>query len=159
MKSIEEIRNDLRGIQHYYRNKETFDSSIELLGKPSFYDTMEKYEKYIVNAPKRLQDVYECLYRQGKAQKIVEIKEIQLSMTIDTHDLEVKAKHAKRFLEAGNKVKVSIKMRGRQQAYSAKGIEIVNNFCTQVEEFSTKEKDPKVEGRNVVVVLSPKTKK
>ena len=74
MKSIEEIRNDLRGIQHYYRNKDTFDSSIALLGKPSFYDTMEKYEKYIVNAPKRLQDVYECLYRQGKAQKIVAIE-------------------------------------------------------------------------------------
>ena len=74
MKSIEEIRNDLRGIQHYYRNKDTFDSSIALLGKPSFYDTMEKYEKYIVNAPKRLQDVYNELYRQGKAQKNVAIE-------------------------------------------------------------------------------------
>ena len=74
MKSIEEIRKDLRGIQHYYRNKNTFDSSIALLGKPSFYDTTEMYERYIVNAPKRLQDVYEDLYRQGKAQKIVAIE-------------------------------------------------------------------------------------
>ena len=50
-------------------------------------------------------------------------------------------------------------MRGRQQAYSAKGIEIVNNFCNQIEAVSVKDKEPKVEGRNVVVVLSPKVKK
>ena len=56
------------------------------------------------------------LKEQRKAQKVIEIKEVQLSMTIEKHDMEVKAKHANRFLEDGDKVKVSIRMKGRQQA-------------------------------------------
>lgn len=63
-----------------------------------------------------------------KNQKIVELKEIWLSMTIDSNDLSVKAKHARKFLEAGNKVKVSIRMRGRQNAHSAIGIEVMKKF-------------------------------
>ena len=110
------------------------------------------YGKFIFDKNKREKEA-------RKNQKIIELKEVQLSMTIEQHDIDIKAKNAIKFLQAGNKVKVVLRMRGRQQAYSAKGIEIVNSFCTQVEEFSTKEKDPKVEGRNVVVVLSPKTKK
>ena len=110
------------------------------------------YGKFIFDKNKREKEA-------RKNQKVIELKEVQLSMTIEQHDIDIKAKNAVKFLQAGNKVKVVLRMRGRQQAYSAKGIEIVNNFCAQVEEFSTKEKDPKVEGRNVVVVLSPKTKK
>ena len=110
------------------------------------------YGKFIFDKNKREKEA-------RKNQKVIELKEVQLSMTIEQHDIDIKAKNTVKFLQAGNKVKVVLRMRGRQQAYSAKGIEIVNNFCTQVEEFSTKEKDPKVEGRNVVVVLSPKTKK
>ena len=94
-----------------------------------------------------------------KNQKIVELKEVQLSMTIEQHDIDIKAKNAIKFLQAGNKVKVALRMRGRQQAYSAKGIEIVNAFCNQVEEFAIKDKEPKVEGRNVIVILNPKVKK
>ena len=110
------------------------------------------YGKFIFDKNKREKEA-------RKNQKVIELKEVQLSMTIEQHDIDIKAKNTIKFLQAGNKVKVVLRMRGRQQAYSAKGIEIVNAFCTQVEEFSTKEKDPKVEGRNVVVVLSPKTKK
>ncbi len=110
------------------------------------------YGKFMFDKAKREKE-------QRKNQKIVELKEVQLSMTIEQHDIDIKAKNALKFLQAGNKVKVVLRMRGRQQAYSAKGIEIVNNFCNQVEEFASKEKDPKVEGRNVVVVLSPKVKK
>ena len=94
-----------------------------------------------------------------KNQKIVEIKEIQLSMTIEQHDIDIKAKNALKFLSAGNKVKVALRMRGRQQAYSAKGIEIVNNFCDALEGAGVKDKEPKVEGRNVVVILNPKNQK
>ena len=94
-----------------------------------------------------------------KNQKIVEIKEIQLSMTIEQHDIDIKAKNALKFLTAGNKVKVALRMRGRQQAYSAKGIEIVNNFCAALEGAGVKDKEPKVEGRNVVVILNPKNQK
>ena len=110
------------------------------------------YGKFIFDKNKREKEA-------RKNQKIIELKEVQLSMTIEQHDIDIKAKNTVKFLQAGNKVKVVLRMRGRQQAYSAKGIEIVNAFCDQVQEFSTKEKDPKVEGRNVVVVLSPKTKK
>lgn len=94
-----------------------------------------------------------------KNQKIVEIKEVQLSMTIEQHDIDIKAKNAIKFLQNGNKVKVALRMRGRQQAYFAKGIEIVNAFCEQVQEFAIKDKEPKVEGRNVIVILNPKVKK
>ena len=110
------------------------------------------YGKFIFDKNKREKEA-------RKNQKVIELKEVQLSMTIEQHDIDIKAKNTIKFLQAGNKVKVVLRMRGRQQAYSQKGIEIVNGFCSQVEEFSTKEKDPKVEGRNVVVVLSPKTKK
>ena len=110
------------------------------------------YGKFIFDKNKREKEA-------RKNQKVIELKEVQLSMTIEQHDIDIKAKNTVKFLQAGNKVKVVLRMRGRQQAYSQKGIEIVNSFCNQVEEFATAEKEPKVEGRNVVVVLSPKTKK
>jgi len=94
-----------------------------------------------------------------KNQKVVELKEIQLSMTIELHDMEVKAKNANKFLTQGNKVKVVLRMRGRQQAYFMKGIEICKQFFGLVEENAIMDKEPKVEGRNVLMILSPKTQK
>ena len=94
-----------------------------------------------------------------KNQKVIEIKEIQLSMTIELHDMQTKAKHAINFLQKDNKVKITLRMRGRQQAYSAKGIEIVNNFYDMISAYGEKEKEPKVEGRNVVVMITPKKSK
>lgn len=96
---------------------------------------------------------------QRKNQKVVELKEVQLSMTIEFHDMQVKAKNATKFLQAGNKVKVALRMRGRQQAYFAKGIEICNQFYGLLEEFAIKDKEPKVEGRNILMILSPKSAK
>lgn len=110
------------------------------------------YGKFIYDKAKREKEA-------RKNQKIVEIKEVQLSMTIEQHDIDIKAKNATKFLTGGNKVRVVLRMRGRQLAYSAKGIEIVNNFCAQLESVSVKDKEPKVEGRNVVVVLNPKNQK
>lgn len=110
------------------------------------------YGKFVYDKAKREKEA-------RKNQKIVEIKEVQLSMTIEQHDIDIKAKNATKFLSAGNKVRVVLRMRGRQLAYSAKGIEIVNNFCSQLETVATKDKEPKVEGRNVVVVLNPKIQK
>lgn len=93
---------------------------------------------------------------QRKNQKIVETKEVQLSMTIEEHDMLVKAKNATKFLSSGNKVKVSLRMRGRQQAYSAHGIEICNKFFTMVSDVAVVEKEAKVEGRNIFMFLAPK---
>jgi translation initiation factor IF-3 len=106
------------------------------------------YGKFKFDQAKRLKE-------QRKAQKTVDIKEVQLSMTIDTHDVEVKAKHAKRFLEDGDKVKVSIRMRGRQQARPEMGIEIMNSFYEMVKELGTIEKAPEIMGRNIFMVLAP----
>ena len=91
-----------------------------------------------------------------KNQKIVNVKEIQLSMTIDTHDLEVKAKHGIKFLTAGDKVKVVLRMRGRQQAYTKNAIEVVKSFYGMLSEVGTYEKEPEVVGRNIILIISPK---
>jgi len=96
---------------------------------------------------------------QRKNQKVVELKEVQLSMTIELHDMETKAKNATKFLSAGNKVKVSLRMRGRQQAYSAHGIEICNQFFTLLQDVAIIEKEAKVEGRNILMFLAPKQSK
>lgn len=91
-----------------------------------------------------------------KNQKVVELKEIWLSMTIDIGDLNVKAKQAQKFLAAGNKIKVSIRMRGRQNAHSNLGIEVMNKFFTLIENDAVIEKKPLLEGRNILMILAPK---
>lgn len=90
-----------------------------------------------------------------KNQKVVEIKEVWLSMTIDVGDLNVKAKQAQKFLSAGNKVKVSIRMRGRQMAHSELGLDVMTRFYEIVKEFGTMEKNPLTEGRNIWMMLAP----
>lgn len=96
---------------------------------------------------------------QRKNQKVVELKEVQLSMTIEQHDIDIKAKNAIRFLQNGDKVKVSIRMSGRQQAYSDRGIETENKFAESLAEYAVIEKPAKVEGRNIIMILAPKTAK
>ena len=106
------------------------------------------YGKFKFDQAKRLKE-------QRKAQKIVEIKEVQLSMTIDTHDVEVKARAAKKFLGNGDKVKVSIRMRGRQQARPEIGVNIMNSFVEMMEGICTVEKAPEIMGRNIFMILAP----
>ena len=91
--------------------------------------------------------------------KIVELKEVQLSMTIEQHDIDIKAKHATKFLLNGDKVKVSIRMSGRQQAYADRGVQTENDFAASLEEYATIEKPAKVEGRNIIMILAPKVAK
>ena len=91
-----------------------------------------------------------------KNQKTVELKEIWLSMTIDVGDLNVKAKQAVKFLAQGNKVKVSIRMRGRQNAQSDIGIDVMNRFYSMIENDASIEKKPMLEGRNILMILAPK---
>jgi translation initiation factor IF-3 len=110
------------------------------------------YGKFKFDQAKKLKE-------QRKAQKTVDIKEIQLSMTIEKHDIDVKAKHAQKFLSAGDKVKVTIRMKGRQQARPEMGIEVMNTFFEVVKDFGVIEKAPEIMGRNIFMVLAPiKTK-
>ena len=106
------------------------------------------YGKYLFELSKKAKEA-------KKNQKVVEIKEIWLSMTIDVGDLNVKAKQAQKFLSAGNKVKVSIRMRGRQMAHSNLSIDVMKRFFELVKEFGTMEKQPLMEGRSVWMMLAP----
>ncbi|MGE5495525.1 MAG: translation initiation factor IF-3 [Burkholderiales bacterium] len=91
-----------------------------------------------------------------KNQKIIEMKEMRLSATIDKHDLEVKAKNVLKFLKAGDKVKVSIRFRGRQMAHTDQGMLVMNTFFAMVQENASIEKQAKIEGRNMFMILAPK---
>ena len=91
-----------------------------------------------------------------KNQKIVELKEIRLGLSIDTHDFETKGNHARRFLQEGNKVKVSIRFRGREMGHPEIGLENMKRFAEYCSEFSVIEKPAKMEGRNMLMFLAPK---
>lgn len=90
-----------------------------------------------------------------KAQKIIETKEVRLSMTIEEHDIKYRVSSAQKFLKNGDKVKVSLKMKGREQAYVTKGIEIVKDFCSRLSEFGSLEKEPEHVGRNIFATITP----
>ena len=90
-----------------------------------------------------------------KNQKVVELKEIQLSMTIDVGDLNVKAKKTLEILSDGNKVKVSIRMRGREMAHAAMGVDVMRRFFDMLGGKAVMDKEPKTEGRNILMILSP----
>ena len=90
-----------------------------------------------------------------KNQKVIEIKEIYLSMTIDIGDLNVKAKKTLEILSGGDKVKVSIRMRGRQMAHASMGVDVMRRFFDMLGGKAVMDKEPKTEGRNIMMILSP----
>lgn len=110
------------------------------------------YSKYKFEQAKKEKD-------QRKNQKVIEVKEIRLSYNIDTHDFETKLNHAKKFLASGNKVKVSIRFRGREMAHTALGQERMEKFAEELAEIASIDKAPKLEGRNMLMFISPKVVK
>lgn len=94
-----------------------------------------------------------------KNQKTFEIKEIRLGLSIDVHDFETKGRHAIRFLSEGNKVKVSIRFRGRELGHPEIGLDTMNRFAEFCSESASVEKPAKMEGRNMIMFLAPKTGK
>lgn len=107
------------------------------------------YSKYRYDMMKREKE-------QKKNQKVIEIKEIRLSATIDVHDMEVKAKQCEKFLSSGNKVKVTIRFRGRQITKGEMGEDVMTAFFDMLNDAATMERAPKQEGRNMFMVLAPK---
>ena len=91
-----------------------------------------------------------------KKQKTVDVKELRLSPSIDTHDVQVKVKKANEFLKNGDKVKVSIRFRGREIGHSKAGMLILENFAKETAEFGVIDKEPKMEGKSLVMFLAPK---
>lgn len=94
-----------------------------------------------------------------KNQRQVETKEIRLSLNIDVADFNTKAKHAMRFLQEGNKVKVSIRFRGREMGHPEIGLETMTRFADACAEMAVVEKPAKMEGRHMLMFLAPKTAK
>lgn len=115
------------------------------------------YSKYKFDQAKKLKEA-------KKNQKVLEVKEIRLSgknsrnLAIGDHDLAFKAKNAIKFLNSGNKIKLSIMMRGRQMSNSDIGVEIVNKFIEMVSEAGVVEKAVNVEGRFITAIVAPKKK-
>ena len=91
-----------------------------------------------------------------KKQKVIEVKEIQLRPNIDTHDYETKMKAVTRFLDEGDRVKVTMRFRGREMAHQELGMELLLKFLDQMEPRAKVESSPSSEGRQMVMVLSPK---
>ena len=101
---------------------------------------------------------YELQKRKAEArknQKVVELKEIKLSPNIDTHDYEVKVRNALRFIEDGNKVKFSLRFRGREMAYMQQGQDIMNRVVEDTAQYVKVEQPAKLEGRQLTMVVVP----
>jgi translation initiation factor IF-3 len=106
------------------------------------------YDKYRFEQSKREREI-------RKNQKIVTLKEVQLSATIEDNDMQVKAKNAIRFLEEGDKVKVTIRFRGRQITHSEIGLKVMHQFLDMVKDFAVMERRPLLEGRHMIMMLAP----
>jgi len=91
-----------------------------------------------------------------KNQKVVEIKEIRLSPSIESHDLGVKANNAIKFLKNGDKVKITMRFRGRELSNIGKGLTTIKQFASTLAEISIVEKEAKLEGKQMIMILAPK---
>ena len=110
------------------------------------------YSKFCFDQKKREKEA-------RKNQHVVEIKEIRMSPSIDTNDLNTKVKAAQKFLTDGNRVKVSVRFRGREMAHTNIGEKLLLTFAEQCSEVANMEKNPKLDGRFMAMFLSPKNNK
>lgn len=92
-----------------------------------------------------------------KKQKSFEMKEIRVTPNTDTHDFEFKAKNARKFLEDGNKLKITVRFRGREMNYKSQGEELLNKFIEALENIANTEKRPIMEGKNMFIILTKKS--
>ena len=110
------------------------------------------YGKYRYDQQKREKEA-------RKKQKTTEVKEMRLGIFTEEHDLDTKAKLVAKFLAGGDKVKISMRFRGREMGYVNKGKETMLDFCAMVKDYGNIEKQPVLEGRNLSMVIAPKSEK
>jgi len=110
------------------------------------------YGKFRFENEKRIRD-------SKKKQKLLKLKEIRMQPKIDDHDLDFKSKHIKEFLSEGNKVKVTIRFRGRELAHTELGFDVMKDVLSRIEGEYVMDKPPAMEGRFMSMVLGPKPKK
>lgn len=111
----------------------------------------------------KIMDYHKFMYEQAKKekeakknQKVITIKEIRFSPSTEEHDINIKAKKGREFLEDGDKIKVTVRFRGRENAYAENGFKILNSFASKLEDIGVIEKPAKKEGRNMIMILGPK---
>ena len=111
----------------------------------------------------KIMDIGKYKYEQSKRerearkkQRVINVKEVKLRPNIEKHDFQVKTKHAIRFLQSGDKVKVTIMFRGREVSHPELGRELLEKVVDMVSDYAIVEKHPKLEGRNMTMFLSPK---
>lgn len=107
------------------------------------------YGKYLYELQKKEKEA-------RKKQKVIVMKEVRVSPNIEENDLNVKAKNAEKFLNDGDKVKVTVRFRGREAEHSHFGRDILVKFAERLSEVGLVEKEPKLEGRNMIMILTPK---
>lgn len=111
----------------------------------------------------KIMDYGKFIYEQSKKdkeakkkQKVINLKEIRVSPKIEEHDVLIKSNNARKFLEDGDKVKITVRFRGREAEYSHVGRKILDNFYSRLEDLCVIEKAAKLEGRNMIMILAPK---
>ncbi len=172
------IAKDELRINEAIRAREVRVNSVdgEQFGIMSLHDALhlaeEKHLDLVEIAPKakppvcRIMDYGKYLYEQQKREKearkrqrTIDVKEVKLRIRIEDHDFEVKTKNAIRFLEGGDKVKVTIMFRGREMTHPELGEQLLNRMADQLQEIATVERKPKLEGRNMIMIVAPKSAK
>ena len=148
----------------------------EPLGVVSLQEALAKADEHnldlVLIAPQaeppvcRIMDYSKYRFEQAKKdkearknQKVISVKEVRLSPNIEEHDLDVKAKAARKFVGDGDKVKVTVQFRGRQMAHTDIGFTVLAQFAAKVEDVANVEKKPLLEGRNMSMVIVPKSSK
>lgn len=109
------------------------------------------YGKYLFEQAKREKEA-------KKNQKVMEVKEVGLKLTTEDHDMDFKLRNAERFLKDGNRVKISIRFRGREMTYTNQGFEVMKKVAQKLEDMAQIDRPAKMEGRNMVMYLLPKKK-
>ncbi|MDP4179663.1 MAG: translation initiation factor IF-3 [Bacillota bacterium] len=107
------------------------------------------YGKYMFELAKKEKEA-------RKNQKVISIKEVRISASIEDHDFNFKVKNAYKFLQDGDKVKVSVKFRGREMNYTSLGEEVLGKFAEAIKDVGIVEKKPKLEGKSMIMILNPK---
>lgn len=167
--------DDLVNEKIRFREVLVIDQDGEQLGVLSKFDAINKaYDQeldLVCVAPKaqppvcRIMDYGKYRFDQQKKAKEIKknsnkttLKETQLSVTIDTHDKNVKLKRTRKWLEEGNKVKIAIRFRGRQMAHKELGKKVIDDFVAECEDLCVVENHAKLEGRTLIAVIAPKKK-
>ena len=119
--------------------------------KPPVCKLMD-YDKYRYEQAKKEREI-------RKNQKVIEVKEVRLSATSEDHDVDVRVKNAIKFLQGGDKVKVSIRFRGRQITHTEIGLKVMQDFVDRTKDVAVVEKRPSLEGRHMIMILGPKADK